>query len=148
MMLKQRIIFLIIFLCSSKALLDTSTGDILLAKDESNILEKYTFSNAMALSVKLGIWETTLQKYIDSIEFVTEDLKMGRTMKMSREEVLRKHGELFALRHLINLSSDLLDTPDFYWDREQLEMLYSQLCNYYSIPRRTRVTINIEYLLQ
>ena len=24
---------------------------------------------------------------------------------------------ILALRHLINLSSDLLDTPDFYWDR-------------------------------
>lgn len=121
-------------------MLDNSTGDIVLAKEENNLLEKYTFSNAMALSVKLGIWEATLEKYIDSIEFVTEDLKLGRVIKMSREEVLRKHGELFALRHLINLSSDLLDTPDFYWDREQLELLYSQLCNYYSIPRRTRVS--------
>lgn len=121
--------------------MDTTNGDILLPAEERNALEKYTFSNAMALSVKLGIWEATLQKYIDSIEFVTDDLKLGKTIKMTREDVLRKHGELFALRHLINLSSDLLDTPDFYWDREQLETLYSQLCAYYSIPRRTRVTI-------
>lgn len=118
---------------------DASSGDVLLPKEESAVLEKYTFSNAMALSVKLGIWEATLEKYIDSIEFVTEDLKMGKKINMTREDVLRKHGELFALRHLINLSSDLLDTPDFYWDREQLENLYSQLCAYYSIPRRTRV---------
>ena len=32
-------------------------------------------------------------------------------------KVLQKTGEILALRHLINLSSDLLDTPDFYWDR-------------------------------
>lgn len=116
-----------------------ANGDILLSTENNNMLEKYTFSNAMALSVKLGIWEASLDKYINSIEFVTEDLKTGKRINMSQEDVLRKHGELFALRHLINLSSDLLDTPDFYWDREQLEKLYSQLCIHYSIPRRTKV---------
>jgi len=40
--------------------------------------------------------------------------------------------------HLINLSSDLLDTPDFYWDREELEILYSKTCNYLNIARRTK----------
>lgn len=94
----------------------------------------------MALSVKLGIWEASLEQYIDSIEFVTEDLKRGSKIKMSREDVLRKHGELFALRHVINLSSDLLDVPDFYWDREDLERLYLQTCAYFSISKRTKVS--------
>lgn len=115
-----------------------SNGDILI-KAVDNDLDKYTFSNTMALSVKLGIWEALLEEYIDSIEYVTEDLKSGTKIKMSREEALRKHGELFALRHLINLSSDLLDTPDFYWDREQHEHLYLQMCSYFSINRRTKV---------
>ncbi|XP_058465452.1 required for meiotic nuclear division protein 1 homolog isoform X2 [Malaya genurostris] len=102
-------------------------------------LEKYTFSNAMSLSVKLGIWEASLAQYIESMAYVTEDLKKGNRIKISRQEMLRKTGELFALRHLINLSSDLLDVPDFYWDREQLEPLYQQTCSYFSINRRTRV---------
>ncbi|KAB0790998.1 hypothetical protein PPYR_02798 [Photinus pyralis] len=106
---------------------------------ERNLLDKYTFSNSLALSVKLSIWEAMLDEYIDSIEYVTEDLKSGKKIKMSREEVLRKHGELFALRHLINLSSDLLDTPDFYWDRDQYERLYVQTCGYFNINRRTKV---------
>jgi len=58
---------------------------------------------------------------------------------MSQSEVLRKTGELFALRHLINLRSDLLDTPDFYWDREHLEPLYLRVIGHLSIQRRTRV---------
>ncbi|XP_035774710.1 required for meiotic nuclear division protein 1 homolog [Anopheles albimanus] len=106
--------------------------------DESD-LEKYTFANAMSLSVKLGIWEATLERYIDSMAYVTEDLKRGNKIKITRSEMLRRTGELFALRHVINLSSDLLDTPDFYWDREQLETLYNQTCAYFSISRRTRV---------
>lgn len=70
-----------------------------------------------------------------------QDLKRGTKISMSREDVLRKTGELFALRHLINLSSDLLDTPDFYWDHEEQEELYQKMCSYFSINRRTRVCI-------
>ncbi|KAG8253086.1 required for meiotic nuclear division protein 1 homolog [Homalodisca vitripennis] len=102
-------------------------------------LDKFTLSNAMSLSVKLGIWEASLNKYIDSIEYVVEDLKNGKALRISRKEVTRKTGELFALRHSINLSSDLLDVPDFYWENDELENLYLQLCSYFSISRRTRV---------
>uniref|UniRef100_A0ABD2XLI0 DUF155 domain-containing protein n=1 Tax=Trichogramma kaykai TaxID=54128 RepID=A0ABD2XLI0_9HYME len=112
-------------------------GNILLSHDAS--LDKYTFSNAISQSVKLGIWEASLEQYIESIEFITNDLKAGRKIRMTRPAVLRKQGELFALRHFINLSSDLLDTPDFYWERDDLETLYQQICGYYSIAKRTRV---------
>lgn len=102
-------------------------------------LDKFTLSNAMSLSVKLGIWEASLNHYIDSVEYVVEDLKNGKSLRISRKEVTQKTGELFALRHSINLSSDLLDIPDFYWENEELETLYLQLCSHFSISRRTRV---------
>lgn len=107
--------------------------------ENDNILEKYTFSNALSLSVKLGIWEASLDRYVNSMAYVTDDLKQGNKIQINHADMLRKTGELFALRHLINLSSDLLDTPDFYWDREQLENLYSQTNNYFNISKRTRV---------
>lgn len=113
-------------------------GNIILDLNATK-LDKYTFSNAMAQSVKLGIWEASLDHYIDSIEFVTEDLKAGKKLRMTQHEVLKKQGELFALRHSINLSSDLLDTPDFYWERENLERLYQETCSYFNIAKRTRV---------
>lgn len=78
-------------------------------------LEKYTFSNAMTSTVKLGIWESLLENYIDGLANVTSDLKHGRKIRISRALILRKTGELFALKHLINLDSELLETPDFYW---------------------------------
>ncbi|KAL7744882.1 hypothetical protein ACLKA6_007163 [Drosophila palustris] len=114
-------------------------GKFYVTPDSDNFLYKYTFSNAMAQSIKLGMWEATLDRYIDSMEYLTEDLKRGRRLRISRASMLRKTGELFALRHSINLSSDLLDAPDFYWDREELEGLYLQVCSYFSISRRTKV---------
>ncbi|BFZ04735.1 hypothetical protein BsWGS_07773 [Bradybaena similaris] len=122
----------------------TLTGDVIQLKDgdgdsQQTLLEMYAFSNALAQSVKLAMWETSFNNFVEVIENVTEDLRLGRKISMSREQVLKKTGELFSLRHRINLSSDLLDTPDFYWDREALEPLYVSLCNYLSISRRTKV---------
>ncbi|GAB1601480.1 required for meiotic nuclear division protein 1 homolog [Argonauta hians] len=102
-------------------------------------LVKYTFSNALSLSVKLAIWEESLVRFVDTIEPVIEDVRLGKPIRVSRDQILRMTGELFTLRHLINLSSDLLDTPDFYWDRENLEPLYQKMTNYLSITRRTIV---------
>lgn len=107
--------------------------------DATAALEKYAFSNALAQSVKLAVWESALDQLIDSMEVVVEDLRNDQKIRMSRREVLRHTGELFALRHLINLSSDLLDTPDFYWDRPTLEKLYKDVYNHHDIAKRTKV---------
>ncbi|KAE8613916.1 hypothetical protein XENTR_v10007916 [Xenopus tropicalis] len=106
---------------------------------EEVILEKFAFSNALCLSVKLAIWEATLDTFVSSIQSIPEMLKARKKVKLSHDDVMQKIGELFALRHRINLSSDLLITPDFYWDRENLEHLYDKTCQFLSINRRVKV---------
>ncbi|XP_047487434.1 required for meiotic nuclear division protein 1 homolog isoform X6 [Penaeus chinensis] len=112
---------------------------IILNTEGQTDLEKYTFSNAMAMSVKLGIWESSLDKYIEKIEYVSEELSKTGRVVLTQDQVLQKMGQLFALRHLINLSSDLLDTPDFYWDHAELEQLYQKMANHLNISKRTSV---------
>ncbi|XP_032882038.1 required for meiotic nuclear division protein 1 homolog [Amblyraja radiata] len=117
-------------------------GEILLNSNlepDESILEKFAFSNALSLSVKLAIWEVSLDNFVESIQFIPEMLKAGKQVKLSRSEVMQKIGELFALRHRINLSSDLLMTPDFYWDRIHLEQLYDKTCQFLNINRRVKV---------
>ncbi|XP_068195107.1 required for meiotic nuclear division protein 1 homolog isoform X2 [Antennarius striatus] len=106
---------------------------------QETILEKFAFSNALCLSVKLAIWEESLDSFVDSIQTIPETLKSGKRVKLSAAEVMKKIGELFTLRHFINLRSDLLLTPDFYWDRENLEKLYDMTCQFLSINRRVKV---------
>lgn len=49
-------------------------GNLHLIKEDSmaSDLDRYTFSNAMAHSVKLGTWEALLEEYIESVECVTQ----------------------------------------------------------------------------
>ncbi|KAK7070627.1 Required for meiotic nuclear division protein 1, partial [Halocaridina rubra] len=112
---------------------------IILNPEGATDIEKYTFSNAMAVSVKLGIWEAQLEKYIEDIEYVSEELSKTGRVVLSQDHVLQCMGQLFALRHLLNLSSDLLDTPDFYWEHEDLEQLYQKTSNYLNVSKRTSV---------
>ncbi|NWR65436.1 RMND1 protein, partial [Bucorvus abyssinicus] len=117
-------------------------GQILLNSElDSNevVLQKFAFSNALCLSVKLAIWESLLDNFVESIQSIPEILKSRRKVKLSHADVMQKIGELFALRHRINLSSDLLITPDFYWDREKLEELYDKTCQFLNINRRVKV---------
>ncbi|XP_074752655.1 required for meiotic nuclear division protein 1 homolog isoform X2 [Athene noctua] len=117
-------------------------GEILLNSEldsEEVILQKFAFSNALCLSVKLAIWESLLDNFVESIQSIPEILKSRRKVKLSHADVMQKIGELFALRHRINLSSDLLITPDFYWDREKLEELYDKTCQFLNINRRVKV---------
>ena len=118
-------------------------GNIILRAREgesgTSRLEKYSFSNAIAASVKLGALEANLDDIIDSIEHLSDDMKRGRDIRLTREEAHKKMGEILALRHVLNLSSDLLDTPDFYWDREDLETLYLKTLSHLTVGKRTRV---------
>ncbi|XP_040577284.1 required for meiotic nuclear division protein 1 homolog [Lepeophtheirus salmonis] len=117
-------------------------GVVSLSKETDSLnahLEKYSFSDAISASVKLGVLESSLHKLIGSIEHISDDLKAGRSLNLSRSEVLKKTGEVFALRHMINLSCDLLDTPDFYWDREKLEGLYLNTCSHLAVNKRTKI---------
>lgn len=47
-------------------------GKIVLANNENETLDKFAVSNAMALSVHLGAYESLLNDYIDSMLPVTE----------------------------------------------------------------------------
>ncbi|XP_050667348.1 required for meiotic nuclear division protein 1 homolog isoform X2 [Leptidea sinapis] len=111
---------------------------VLVPHDE-NSLEKYTFSHAMAQSARLGAWEARLETLGAAVRSHTVLMEKEGAAKVDKKEIVRKLGELFSLRHRINVDSDLLDTPDFYWEEENLERLYSNTVAYFTIPRRTRV---------
>ncbi|XP_058880124.1 required for meiotic nuclear division protein 1 homolog isoform X2 [Acipenser ruthenus] len=81
-------------------------GDILLNSElepYQAVLEKFAFSNALSLSVKLAIWEVSLDNFVESIQSIPEMLKSGKRVKLSRAEVMQKIGELFALRSVCHL---------------------------------------------
>jgi uncharacterized Rmd1/YagE family protein len=72
--------------------------------ETEQLLDKYTFSNALALSVKLGIWEALLDDEIEFIADLANRLKQGKHIKIEHGLMQRKSGELYSLKHAVNLS--------------------------------------------
>lgn len=123
-----------------KSRLVRDTIQIAVKQDEASMkLDQFAFSHAVALSVKLGIWETNLEEYIESVKWITENMKDGKDIKLSKDQVFRKTGEILCLKHSINLGSDLLDLPDVYWDRGAQEDIFSSLIAHLNIRKRTNV---------
>ena len=85
-------------------------------------------------------------EFEDKIDTLVEDTKeypidMARTGKcnLSRNEVAKIRGILFLHKMDVNLHTDILETPDVFWNRTDLEPLYLQARRYMEISHRTEV---------
>ncbi|EMP35250.1 Required for meiotic nuclear division protein 1 like protein [Chelonia mydas] len=81
-----------------------------------------------------NVEEKTMKKIMQVLERHEIQPYEVALVHWENEEINYRRGE-----HCINLSSDLLITPDFYWDRENLEELYDKTCQFLSINRRVKV---------
>ena len=104
-----------------------------------NTLTKLAISHGLAQSVKLTTFEDTIQTTIDKTKYLPEDLSLKGKISMSRRGISRKMGELFIERNFINLHSDILDTPEFFWNYPELEPFYRRTAHYLDVTKRIEV---------
>jgi uncharacterized Rmd1/YagE family protein len=99
-------------------------------------LTKLSISHGLAQSVKLTIFEELIQKTIDNTKQLPIDLARKGKIKLSRKEISKKMGEIFIERNFINLHSEILDTPEFFWDYPELEPYYRRTAHYLDVNKR------------
>lgn len=104
-----------------------------------DILTKLAFSHGMAQSVKLGVFEQTIQKTIHLTRELPEYLAQQGNIRLSRKDIRRMMGRLFIDRSSINLHQELLDTPEFFWENTDLEPYYFKMAHYLDRERRVHV---------
>eukprot|EP01065_Artemidia_motanka_P003680 TRINITY_DN1174_c0_g1_i2.p1 TRINITY_DN1174_c0_g1~~TRINITY_DN1174_c0_g1_i2.p1 ORF type:complete len:600 (+),score=197.22 TRINITY_DN1174_c0_g1_i2:69-1868(+) len=108
-----------------------------LATQDSDVKLAYSF--AMAQSQKLTSYEDKIDDLISRTRQFPEELQRDGEVNLSSREIARRKGELFTQRMEVSLYTDLLDTPDYFWDRTDLEPLYKNGRSYFEISRRVRV---------
>lgn len=103
---------------------------------------KLAMSHAISQSVKLSLFEERMDASMASAAHVPKKLATTGELSMTRAQVMRMSGQLFKLRVDVNLSSNILDTPDFFWESEPtLNPLYTAVRDYLEIRART-TTLN------
>ncbi|GFF37355.1 sporulation protein RMD8 [Aspergillus udagawae] len=101
---------------------------------------KLAISHGIAQSTKLCFFEEVMARQMAEAKDVPRRLAMTGKLGMKREEVFRILGKLFKSRVEVNLSSNMLDVPNFFWESEPtLYPLYNAVREYLEIKPRIQV---------
>ncbi|KAL9070870.1 MAG: hypothetical protein Q9157_005680 [Trypethelium eluteriae] len=101
---------------------------------------KLTMSHAIAQSTKLSFFEARMGTTMLEAQYVPKRLALTGKLGMRREDVVKILGRLYTSRVEVNLSSNMLDVPNFFWDAEpHLHPLYVAVREYMEIESRIKV---------
>ena len=112
-------------------------SDIILPSDD--ILTKLAISHGLAQAVKLGVFEKLIETRIENTKYIPENLAVHGRIPLRRRQISKMMGSLFIDRSLVNLHSNILDTPEFFWEYSDFESLYRLIAQDLDIANRVQV---------
>ncbi|MBL3284940.1 DUF155 domain-containing protein [Rickettsiales endosymbiont of Paramecium tredecaurelia] len=103
---------------------------------DQTVFLKLSISYALAQSVKLTYLEQSVKQMLESTNPIRETLAATGRVNLSKQELSKQIGSLFNERYSINLHSDILDTPEFFWRKPSYEPLYLMTARFQDIEVR------------
>ncbi|OXV12122.1 hypothetical protein Egran_00118, partial [Elaphomyces granulatus] len=101
---------------------------------------KLGISHGISQSTKLCFFEEAMAKQMVEAKDIPRRLAVTGKLGLKREEVFQILGRLFKSRVEVNLSSNVLDVPNFFWESEPtLYPLYIAVREYLEIKPRIQV---------
>ncbi|WP_341764667.1 RMD1 family protein [Candidatus Tisiphia endosymbiont of Beris chalybata] len=122
---------------TGKTFIDEEKNEIILG-DKSTFI-KLSISHALAQSVKLSVLEQSVSNLIVKTTPIQQELARTGSVSLSKKEISQQIGILFNERYSINLHSDILDTPEFFWRRPSYEPLYLMTVEFQDIQIRQNI---------
>ncbi len=104
--------------------------------DTDNAQVKLAISYGLAQSVKLETFEDAIQAAIKRNANLPEEIATHGVISLSRRVILKHMGEIFIARSSINLNSEYLDVPEFFWRNQNLESFYMMTKKFLDLPSR------------
>lgn len=109
--------------------------DCLTMQEDSDEL-KLSFSYGFSQSVKLQYFETIIEGLIDKYNPMIQSLSVQGQMPISRNQIRQVIGEILGAKSEMNLISNFLYHPKYFWQHPTLEEYYTMLERYLHIQRR------------
>ncbi len=118
-------------------------ADIISISNEEayNIPLKLAISYSLAQSVKLESYEDAIQKTIDNNNHIPIELARGGKILLSRKAISKRIGDIFLVRSSVNLNSEYLEVPEYFWQYSNLESYYIAIEQFLDVPKRV-ATLN------
>jgi uncharacterized Rmd1/YagE family protein len=112
---------------------------ITLNKSKPHTLQMLAVSYGLSQSSKLAVFEDRIYQTIEETRHIPRELASRGKISLSKREIGKKIGELFIERNSVNLHTDILDTPAFFWDHSEFEPLYNMTRADLDVNARTKV---------
>lgn len=126
--------------------IDEEKNIIYLANTE--ILIKLSVSHALAQAVKLNVLEESVINLLENTKPIQQELAEKGRVSLSKSEISKQIGVLFSSRYSVNMHSDVLDTPEFFWRRPRYEPVYLMTVEFQDIRTRQEILNNHLNLIQ
>jgi len=105
----------------------------------SSPFERLAHSYALAQSVRLGVFEISVDRSIENTRSIPETMATTGEVRLDACELSKQMGGLLVLRCDVNLHTDILDTPEIFWDEERFEPHYVACRSYLDIDKRVEI---------
>lgn len=106
---------------------------------KKDVMVKLALSYAIGQSIKLTVFEEAIGRTVESCKQLPKDLALKGKISLSRRQTSQKMGELFLERNYINLHTEILDTPEFFWEHSELETFYRRMIHYLDVNKRVEL---------
>lgn len=107
-----------------------------LTMDEDSEDLKLSFSYGFSQSVKLQYFETILEALIEKYNPMIQSLANRGQMPISRNQIRQVIGEILGSKSEMNLISNFLYHPKYFWRHPSLAEYYAMMERYLHIQRR------------
>ncbi|CAE8609667.1 unnamed protein product, partial [Polarella glacialis] len=113
--------------------------EVPLSSRDPSTFERVALAYALAQSVKLEVLENRIDRYIVQTRSIPHELAKTGHVRLSSKKVNKMIGGICVLRNQVNLETDILDTPNVFWDYEDYEPLYQTCRQNLDVDRRVAV---------
>ena len=109
--------------------------DCLILEDDNDDL-RLSLSYGFSQSVKLQYFETIIDAIIEKYSPIIQNLSNSGKMPITRNKIRQIIGEILGAKSEMNLISNFLYHPKYFWQHPTLEAHYTMLERYLHIQRR------------
>jgi len=127
------------FVTSPETDVITIANDVITIPEDSVAKQRLSISFAIAQSSVLAIFEARIERKVEEYKYIPESLAACGKVHLSERQLGIMIGEVFVIRHDVNLHTEILDTPDFFWKEEKFEEDYKLVMRYLEMSARTEV---------
>lgn len=111
-------------------------------------LIKLSISHALSQAIKLNVLEESVINLLKKTQPIQQELADKGRVSLLKSEISKQIGILFGNRYLVNMHSDILDTPEFFWRRPRYEPIYLMTVEFQDIRTRQKILNNHLNLIQ